>query len=173
MRRIFLKKLLCIVLVCKNWTPKYDPTILHEIIVLTNLNIHYLKMLLYKFYFSTPKVFEKNRINMKFMVGKNKATTPPPPFCGSILSRESQLNKFESTLPKDTFTQGKYVSMFLCAYLFLITTRINLNLHFLRILQQRFELFDPYRCAHPPSLTAKDHNFNKLENTISENCIIY
>lgn len=35
-------------------------------------------MLLYKFYFSTPKVSEKNNINMKFLVCKNIATTPPP-----------------------------------------------------------------------------------------------
>lgn len=35
-------------------------------------------MLLYKFYFSTQKFFEKNNINMKCFVCKNRATTPPP-----------------------------------------------------------------------------------------------
>lgn len=83
-------------------------------------------MFLYKFYFSTPTGFEKYKINMKFFVSKNIATAPPPFFCGSILSRESQLNKLESTLPKDTFTQGKYVPIFLFAYLFFITAQTQI-----------------------------------------------
>lgn len=49
-------------------TPKWE----------TNLYIHYLRMLLYKINFSDPRVFEENKVNIKFLACKNMA---PPPLC--------------------------------------------------------------------------------------------